>query len=294
MSSRSGPPSSQVTVRGARIAYEVLGEGPSFVWGHGLSMTRAGEDRMSLIDWSSVGATVVRYDARGHGESESTADLDGYRWDELALDQLALASELGIDTFIAAGASMGCGTALHAAVLAPERVRALVLVIPPTAWETRRAQAAAWEGAAELIEAHGLEALIASREELEQPDPFKSDPSRRERQSEATRTWDPGRLAHVMRGAARADFPERQVVASISIPALVLAWSGDPVHPMSTAAELSSLLQHSSLHVASTQADLATWSSLVDEFVAEVLPLHEGSSALTGQPDERARGPHHP
>lgn len=272
MSSGIGEAGAIAPLRGASIAYEVRGEGPYVIWGHGLSMTRISEDRMGLIDWSLVDVTVVRYDARGHGESESTADLDGYRWDELARDQLALADLLGIETFVSGGASMGCGTALHAAVVAPERVRALILVIPPTAWETRAVQAEAWEAAAKLIESQGIEALIESRAELEQPDPFKFDVSRREEQSTATREWDPRRLAHVMRGAARADFPTREAISKISSPALILAWSGDPVHPMSTAKELSSLLPRNSLHVASSQADLTTWTSMVASFIAEISP----------------------
>lgn len=38
---------------------------------------------------------------------------------------------------ILGGASMGAGTALHAVVAYPERVAALVLVIPPTCYEIR-------------------------------------------------------------------------------------------------------------------------------------------------------------
>ena len=68
-----------------------------------------------LLDWNRMRsvARVVRYDARGHGESESTPDPDTYHWRELALDQLALADVLGIERYIAAGASMGCATALR-------------------------------------------------------------------------------------------------------------------------------------------------------------------------------------
>src|SRR5581483_6485831 len=85
---------------------------------------RASDTDMGLMDWTRIPVSLVRYDARGHGESESTPDLSGYSWEELARDQLALADALGIDSYVAAGASMGCGTALHAAVLGAARVRA--------------------------------------------------------------------------------------------------------------------------------------------------------------------------
>ncbi|MEZ5217662.1 MAG: alpha/beta fold hydrolase [Ilumatobacteraceae bacterium] len=104
---------------------------------------------------------VVRYDAAGHGDSESTDDLVRYHWRELALDQLALANQLRIDRYIAGGASMGSATALHAAVFAPERIAALVLMIPPTAWETRAAQQQNYETMAALVESGQHELLIA-------------------------------------------------------------------------------------------------------------------------------------
>lgn len=259
--------SETATVRGARIAYETSGSGPDLIWGHGLSQSRQDESVLSLVDWSKVPARVTRYDARGHGESESTPDLDGYSWAELAADQLALADQLGIGTYVAAGASMGCGTALHVAVQAPERLDKLILVIPPTAWETRAAQAELWGQAATVIETEGVEAMIAARAALDPPDPFADDPGFRDRSAAATRRWDTARLAHVMRGAARADFPTREQIAAIATPTLILAWTGDPVHPQATADELSRLIPHAERHDATTADDLATWTDQIASFI---------------------------
>jgi 3-oxoadipate enol-lactonase len=260
----SGP---EASIRGARIAYEVAGSGPPVIWGHGLSQSRATESALPLVDWSQVPARVVRYDARGHGASETTPDLDGYSWDQLGLDQLALADHLGIDRYTAAGASMGCGTALWAAVHAPERVERLVLVIPPTAWETRAAQAEVWEQLGRLIETQGVEAMIAARADVPPPDPLVDDPGYRDRQAEAVRSWEPARLAQVMRGAGRADLPPREVLREVSVPALVLAWTGDAIHPMSTADELGQLLPDVIVHRASTRRALDGWSGVVADFL---------------------------
>lgn len=261
----------ELSLRGARIAYEVSGDGPDLIWGHGLSMDRRSEAEVGLLDWSRIRARVVRYDARGHGESESTPDLAGYRWSELAHDQLALADALGIGSYVAAGASMGCGTALHAGAVAPERIRGLVLVIPPTAWETRAAQAAQWEAASQVIETDGVEPFIAARAHLDLPDPYRHDPeTRRRQQAEALRRWDPVRLALALRGAAGADFPDRAVVSGIAVPTLILAWTGDPVHPTSSAEELASLMPNSELRLASTSEDLAGWSASVQRFLSTI------------------------
>jgi 3-oxoadipate enol-lactonase len=258
----------QIVLRGAELVYEVSGTGPDVIWGHGLSQTRASEAALPLVRWERLPVRVVRYDARGHGASQTTNDLDAYSWEQLALDQLALADHLGIERYTAAGASMGCGTALWAAVHAPSRIERLVLVIPPTGWETRAAQAEVWEQSGRLIETEGVEAVIAARATVAPPDPFADDPDFLARQAEATRRWSPDRLAHVMRGAGRADLPARDLLTRLSMPALVLAWTGDPIHPMSTADELGELLPNVVVHRASTRSELDAWTDVVANFLA--------------------------
>jgi pimeloyl-ACP methyl ester carboxylesterase len=184
---------------------------------------------------------------------------------------LALADALGIDSYVAAGASMGCGTALHAAVLGGARVRALVLVIPPTGWETRAAQADQWELSAKTIETEGVEAMIAARADMAPPDPYVGDDLRRQERDAATRAWDPKRLAHVMRGATKANLPERSAIAAITVPTLILAWTGDPIHPVWTAEELAGLLPQARLHIGSTRADVEGWTGLTRDFLATAL-----------------------
>lgn len=237
------------------------------MWGHGLTQSRELEDRQSLFDWSKVPARVLRYDARGHGESASTPDLDGYGWAELARDQLALATALGIDAYVAAGASMGAATALHATVLAPHRVRALVLAIPPTGWEARAGQADVYEQGAQVAETRGVEPLIRAGELMPPPDPFVDDPEYRPRRAAALRSWDPARLARAMRGATRAQLPDRDEIATIACPTLILAWTGDPVHPLATTEELARLIPHAEVHVAVTATDLERWNHLIADFV---------------------------
>lgn len=256
-----------VEIRGCEIAYERSGTGPDLVWGHGLTQSRALDDRLALVDWPAVPATVLRYDARGHGASASTADLEEYSWAELAKDQLALNAALDIDTYVAAGASMGAATALHAAVLAPDRVRALVLVIPPTGWEARAEQTDVYEQGAQAVEAHGVEPLIRAGALVAPPDPFVDDPQYRERRAEGLRSWEPGRLARAMRGATRAQLPARDEIAAIACPTLILAWTGDPVHPIATTDELARLMPHADVRIASTAGDLAGWTDLIIDFI---------------------------
>jgi pimeloyl-ACP methyl ester carboxylesterase len=253
-----------------QLAYDDVGQGPALIWGHGLSSSRANEDAGPLLDWSTAaaGRRLVRYDARGHGTSGFTNDPAGYGWADLARDQLALADALGIDRYVAGGASMGCGTALHAALLAPDRVEALLLVIPPTAWETRRERADLWAQVSAVIEAKGVEPFIRSTADMPPPDPFIGRPERREAHDRHLRGTDPVRLAGVFRGAATADLPPREQLRTIGVPTQILAWSGDPAHPESTAEQLAELMPHAELAVARTWDELQTWTGRAATFLA--------------------------
>jgi pimeloyl-ACP methyl ester carboxylesterase len=261
-----------IDVRGVTLEVDRDGSGPTLVWGHGLTGSRASEDELGIIDWDHLraGIDLVRYDARGHGASGYTADPLDYAWDRMALDQLALADEIGIERYVAGGVSMGAATALHAACLAPERIEALVLMIPPTAWETRSAQVDVYETMASIIDARGVEPLIAAGADVAPPDPFVGTSDWRDRSARSMRAADPIRLSGVFRGAATADLPPRDRVAAIAVPVLVLAWTGDPGHPVSTADELGALLPAAEVHVASERAELEAWGSLIASFVAAV------------------------
>lgn len=243
-------------------------DAPVLVWGHGLTMNRALDDAGAMIDWSAMPGPVLRYDARGHGHSSATDDPAASGWDQLALDQLGLTAALGIDRYVAGGASMGCATALHAAVTAPERIMGLVLMIPPTAWETRAAQVSQYAAGAELVSTGGVEPLVVARRVVGAPDPHVGDADYLARREAALRSWDPQRLAAAMRGATTADLPDRGQIAGITVPTLILAWTGDPAHPRSTAEELAGLIENAELHLASDAAQLELWTSRIRCFLA--------------------------
>ena len=76
-------------------------------------------------------------------------------------------------------------------------------------------------------------------------------------------------LAAIFRGAGTADLPLPEDLATIEAPTLVLAWSGDPGHPVSTAKRLGTLLPNSDVVISSTREDLDTWTSRCAAFLDE-------------------------
>jgi 3-oxoadipate enol-lactonase len=249
----------------------------TFVWAHGLTSSMESEDESGQFGWLAPGALpsidVVRYDARGHGTSQGTLDPDHYRWDRLADDMLVEADAAGAERFVAGGASMGCATALFAALAAPDRVCALVLVIPPTAWASRAGQADLYRGGADFVDRKGVEEFI-DRMRLQPPAPLfaAEPPETREVSLRSIASMDPSSLPAVLRGAADSDLPKPQDLSGITMPALILAWDRDPGHPLATAEELDRVLPASELHIAASVEDLPSWTGLVREFLVRQAP----------------------
>ncbi len=218
-----------------------------------------------MIRWADLerSAEIVRYDARGHGDSAATPAAEDYHWDRLALDLLGLADALELGRFTAGGVSMGTATALHAALAAPERIAALVLAAPPTAWETRASQADQYRAGAALVEAQGTDAFNAQAAKQPPPALFAEAAEVmqvRPRIAEAA-------LPTVLRGAAGSDLPPREALRALEQPTLILAWDTDPGHPLSTAEALADLLPNARLEVARKLVDLGTWTGLIADFL---------------------------
>jgi len=261
-----------VKVRGVELAVSESSPPRTVLWGHGLLSSMQAEDAVGLFRWSDgPGYRVVRYDARGHGRSVGTTEAADYRWPSLAADMLGVADGLGEEQFVAAGASMGASTSLHAALAAPERVLALVLVIPPTAWGTRATQARMYRSGARLVETVGLTPFIAMMRAAPVAGIFGEDLRFREAGLAALGSADRKVVAKILRGAADSDLPDQEQLASLTMPALILAWQHDPGHPVSTAKALARVLPNAQLHQAGSLTAVRTWPGLVADFLTGAL-----------------------
>ncbi|HEX6310813.1 MAG TPA: alpha/beta fold hydrolase [Acidimicrobiia bacterium] len=254
-----------VTVGDVELAVTDTGTGPALFYGHGLTSSREQEGASGMFDWRRLAGKhrIVRWDARGHGESGGKPEPGPYRWDNLAGDLLALADSLGIDRFAAGGVSMGAATALHAAVRAPDRVTALVLVLAPTAYETRAAQAGLYRAGADLVETEGVDAYVRLQRDAPVPE-ILSEFAELYHQPPAVAE---DLLPAVLRGAAASDLPDPEAVRGLVVPVLLLAWETDPGHPLSTAERLAELLPAAELHVARELRQLASWTGVLDTFL---------------------------
>lgn len=253
------------------LAVRQRGSGIPLVWGHNLLGSIKVDDQTGIWDWEELEqhSHVVRYDARGHGNSDGSYAARDYRWDNLAHDMLAVARSVtpASGRYVLGGASMGCATALEAALQAPEQVAGLVLVLPPTAWLSRPRRAAryrwqAWLSAAFGATPYRLLDLIPSREDDEN--------ARRRQSATVARELAQANPHHVqaaLEGAAMSDLPSKRKLRKLDIPTLIFAWKGDKQHPVSTAKILANTLPNVESLVISDADDVSDWTSTVAGFL---------------------------
>jgi len=265
-------------VLGATLDYEVTGaSGPLVVQLHGLTSSR-GRDAQIGLDLARAlhrDARVLRYDARGHGHSTGSRHPADYTWEQLAEDLLALLDHVAPGEQVhGVGTSMGCGTLLHAVLRDTHRFASLTLVVPPTAWDTRRAQSRTYLVNADLVEREGVDAFVELGL-LSPTVPALAD-------APTTRPEVDARLLPtVLRGAAATDLPDPQVLERVLTPTLVLAWSEDPKHPLSTAALLHDVMPESRLVVARTPYGVMAWPGLfADHVTANARPQADPGGPL--------------
>lgn len=118
------------TWRGIHLEYEEYGDGPDLVViTHGLLLD-AGINRVVAQRLAEHGHRVVLLDLVGHGGSDKPHHASFHRMDGYAEQVLALLDELGVESAVVGGVSLGANVSLFVAARAPRRVRALVIEMP--------------------------------------------------------------------------------------------------------------------------------------------------------------------
>lgn len=116
----------EITVNGIRLYYQQSGEGPDVLLVHAVTSNQAVWVFSGLPDAvAAAGFRVTSYDLRGHGLSDRPPS--GYTSADMAEDLLGLHTALGLGPAVVVGHSFGGVVGLHAAVLRPTAVAAVIL-----------------------------------------------------------------------------------------------------------------------------------------------------------------------
>jgi pimeloyl-ACP methyl ester carboxylesterase len=260
------------------LAVRQRGNGMPLVWGHALLGSIRVDDQADIWQWDEIEKHVrlVRYDARGHGNSDGSYDPGDYRWSHLAGDMLSVARSVSAskERYVLGGASMGCCTALEAALQAPERVAGLVLVLPTTAWRTRRKQVGiyrrqAWASGVFGTTPYRLLGLLPA-------ETTREDARRRLSRTTARElaTANPLYVQAALTGAARSDLPDTGTLRQLDMPTIIFSWKDDRIHPVSTAEILADTLPNVLSLEISEPGDTGDWTDKLCGFLDQ---LHTGS-----------------
>jgi pimeloyl-ACP methyl ester carboxylesterase len=208
-------------INGARLWYDIMGEGEPLLLHHGYTASR--------VNWMPVAEIlkdryqVILMECRGTGESEDT--VAGYTLAQYAEDVIGLVDHLGIDKFTFAGHSMGGGIGFLLGLNYASRLNRLILMAPiPSA------------GIAGEPNREMLAARLKAREENNRA-LFKSEmEATRFRPDVQTDEWFESRVDHLMRVSeghvvggmeTMHDLSVEDQLSSLNVPTLMLAGAVD-------------------------------------------------------------------
>jgi pimeloyl-ACP methyl ester carboxylesterase len=197
---------------GVKIYYEVHGSGPPLILTHGYSSTSAmWQGQIAAL---SKHHKLVLWDMRGHGQSDYPSDPEAYNEALTVADIAALLDEVGANTAIVGGLSLGGYMSLAFYRSHPERVRALLIIDTGPGFKKDDARET-WNkrayDTAERLEREGLAVLESAS---------------RERSTVSHR--DAFGLARAARGMlTQRDARVIEILPDIKVPALVVVGADD-------------------------------------------------------------------
>src|ERR1700722_10712425 len=146
----------KIKANGITINYEIDGpeNAPWIVFSNSLATTTAMWDEQAAALKDKF--RVLRYDQRGHGETDAPAGR--YPFDTLLADAIGLLDALAIEKAHFAGLSMGGATAIGLAEHHPDRFDHIIVCDSPCQSTPQSSQQ--WEERIAVAQQKGIEALV--------------------------------------------------------------------------------------------------------------------------------------
>lgn len=171
---------------------------------------------------------ILRYDTRGHGESSVTPD--DYKIEQLGRDVLALLDALRLDRVHFCGLSMGGMIGMWLGIHAPHRLHRLILCNTAARIGTQEM----WNARIATVRRDGMKSVAtAVIERWFTPEFRASSPEKVAQAQRMLENSPPEGYASCC--AAIRDMDQREGVAQIKVPTLVIYGGKDPVTPPSDA-----------------------------------------------------------
>jgi len=224
-----------------RLEYTEYGAGDAWVvLIHGQLMPRRMHQPLARA-LAGEGMHVVTIDLLGHGRSDRPADPLVYSMTAFGEQVIALLDHLGAPQAVIGGTSLGANVSLEVAVLAPERVKGLIIEMPVL---DNAVEAGILAFAPILFSARFLPFTINSVRRVTRPIPRGIVPfwagiflDTLDQHADA--------MAAVVHGLFFGRVaPSSKQRRAIAVPALVVGHPADPIHPAADAAMLAEEMPH--------------------------------------------------
>lgn len=250
------------------LAVEVFGQGPPLIFAHGLTGERHGTQRQfaSLADRYRI----ITFDQRGHGQSTPVTDPALYDARRMGEDIAAILDALGVERAIVGGESMGASTALTFALAHPRRVERLLITAPSLMDKPNDQREDIW-AAGDLVEKEGIDVWLERSAEVQRTELGWSE--------EVIDTIAGFRSSHDSASIATAlktvidwvILPDLTPLAGLDMPACVIGWPNDPLHPEALARRVADALPNACLEMLPSILTLFSRPEAVGEVYARFL-----------------------
>lgn len=218
-----------------QFTVHLSGSGPRLLNLHGL--TGFGErSRQS----SPSGFELASYDQRGHGDGPRMQDPGAFQVHNFVDDAVAVLDGLGWDRVAVGGQSMGAAVAMRLALDHPDRVERLIITAPAFGAVPNPGAQRLGNMADSIEQSVDVDEMIAAMRQRMQDDGMPV---------EASAVVESFREHHLPSLAAAirqihiwAPFPDLAELGEIDVPAVVLGWPDDPLHPWLLAEQTAELL----------------------------------------------------
>lgn len=247
----------------------IEGTGQPVLWMHGMLNSVESDSLYSMVDFNRLAQQVklIRYNA-----CDKAVNGD-YSWNGLVEECKSVIDSLDNDKVILGGMSMGSGTALYTAIRYPEKVKALILVTPPPAWEVRVATQAIYEKIAQKAQPDHIPNFLLRiiQRNQDPPDFFESRyPGTRKKLLDYRLSFDPAYYYSIYHGGAISDFPTREELTQMKIPTLIVGDPNDIGHPIEVAREMNELISNSQLVEIRNIEDYDKLQEIVSVFLSSI------------------------
>jgi pimeloyl-ACP methyl ester carboxylesterase len=246
--------SHRIQVGSLSLAVETLGSGPPLLFSHGLTDNRQ-QGRRLLAPLLGDFRLIV-FDQRGHGDSTPVLDPVRYNLQEMTADLAAVLDSLQIQRAVVAGESMGSATALLYALRWPERVEKLLLVAPAFGDSSNPGRDVVKQLGRRLGTAESVEETIAAATAGEWKAAGFS-PAAMACIAGYYRSHQPASIGVACEAVADwVILRNLDELAALRVPVHILAWEGDPVHPVSLAQAMAHVIPAARLTIVPSAATL--------------------------------------